>query len=63
MTALRNYLALPLAPAEPPKHHAWFRLGQVQAKSGDKAAARVSFGNALKGDPGNAEFKAALAGL
>lgn len=63
MTALRNYLALPLAPAEPPKHHAWFRLGQVQAKSGDKVAARVSFGNALKGDPGNAEFKAALAGL
>jgi tetratricopeptide (TPR) repeat protein len=61
--ALKTYLALPLAPAEPPKHHAWFRLGQVQAQAGDKVAARASFANALKGDPGNAEFKAALAAL
>lgn len=61
--ALRRYLALPLAPGQPPHHHAWYRLGQVQAHAGDKAAARVSFQNALKGEPGNAEFKAALSAL
>ena len=63
MAALKTYLALPLAPAEPPKHHAWFRLGQLQAKSGDKVAARASFVSALKGDPGNADFKTALGAL
>lgn len=61
--ALRKYLSLPLQPGQPPLHHAWFRLGQVQAKSGDTAAARISFERALKGDPGNADFKAALAAL
>lgn len=63
IAALKTYLALPQSAAEPPKHHAWYRLGQVQAKAGDKAAARASFANALKGDPGNADFKAALAAL
>lgn len=61
--ALRRYLALPLLPGQPPHHHAWYRLGQVQAHAGDKAAARVSFQNALKGDPGNDDFKAALSAL
>lgn len=61
--ALRRYLALPLAPGQPPHHHAWYRLGQVQAHAGDKAAARTSFQNALKGEPGNADFKAALSAL
>ncbi len=61
--ALRRYLALPLLTGQPERHHAWFRLGQVQAKSGDKTAARASFQKALKGDPGNADFKAALAAL
>lgn len=61
--ALRRYIALPLQPGQPEMHHAWYRLGQVQAQSGDKAGARTSFGHALKGDPGNADFKAALAAL
>jgi tetratricopeptide (TPR) repeat protein len=61
--ALRTYLALPMLPGQPEAHHAWFRLGQVQAHAGDKAAARISFGKALKGDPGNADFKKALAAL
>ena len=61
--ALRRYLALPLLPGQPEMHHAWYRLGQVQALAGDQLAARASFGNALKGDPGNADFKAALAAL
>lgn len=61
--ALRRYIALPLAPGQPPMHHAWYRLGQLQALSGDKVAARASFEKALKGEPGNADFKAALAAL
>jgi tetratricopeptide (TPR) repeat protein len=61
--ALRRYLALPLAPGQPPHHHAWYRLGQVQAHAGDKAGARASFQNALKGEPGNDDFKAALSAL
>ena len=61
--ALRRYLALPMVPGQPSMHHAWYRLGQVQSQAGDKLAARASFGNALKGEPGNADFKAALAAL
>lgn len=61
--ALRRYLLLPPAPGQPPHHHAWYRLGQVQAHAGDRDAARGSFRKALKGDPGNAEFKAALSAL
>lgn len=61
--ALRRYLALPLAPGQPPHHHAWYRLGQVQAHAGNKDAARVSFQNALKAEPGNDDFKAALSAL
>ena len=36
---------------------------ELQALAGDKAAARASFKEALKGEPGNADFKAALAAL
>ena len=61
--ALRKYLALPMQPGQPALHHAWFRLGQVQAKAGDPVAARASFQKALKGDPANADFKAALAAV
>jgi len=61
--ALRRFLALPAAAGEPPKHHAWYRLGQVQARAGDKDAARISFEQALKGEPGNSDFRAALASL
>lgn len=61
--ALRRFLALPAAAGEAPKHHAWYRLGQIQVQAGDKDAARVSFEHAIKGDPDNADFKAALAAL
>jgi tetratricopeptide (TPR) repeat protein len=61
--ALRRFLALPAARGEPPRHHAWYRLGQIQVQAGDKDAARISFEQALKGEPGNADFKAALAAL
>lgn len=61
--ALKRYLSLPVVAGQPALHHAWYRLGQIQAKAGDKAGARVSFGKALAGEPGNKEFKAALAAL
>ena len=61
--AMKKYIALPAQPGQPPMHHAWYRLGQLQAKAGDKASARGSFEKALKGEPGNADFKAALAAL
>jgi TolA-binding protein len=47
----------------PPAANAQYRLGQVQAQAGDKDAARASFQAALKGDPGNADIKAALSAL
>ncbi len=62
-SALKTYLVLPLAPGQPAMHHAWYRLGQIQAKAGDSAAARGSLEKALKGDPDNADVKAALAAL
>lgn len=61
--ALRRFLALPAAVGEPPKQHAWYRLGQIQAVAGEKDAARTSFEQAIKADPENADFKAALAAL
>lgn len=42
---------------------AWWRLGQIQAKQGDKAAARSSFQTALRLDPDNAEAKKDLEAL
>jgi tetratricopeptide (TPR) repeat protein len=61
--ALRRFLALPAAAGQPPKQHAWYRLGQVQAQAGDKDAARTSFEQAIKAEPDNGDFKAALAAL
>lgn len=61
--ALKRYLSLPLEANQPQAHHAWYRLGQIQASAGDTAAARASFQQALKGEPGNRDFKAALAAL
>jgi tetratricopeptide (TPR) repeat protein len=63
IAALRKYLTLPQAPGQPEAKHAWYRLGQVQARSGDSAAARASWQQALKLDPKFAEAKAELAKL
>lgn len=59
--ALEQYLRLPHAPNQPEPKHALYRLGQVQAQAGDRAAARASWQKALKLDPGFAEAKAELA--
>lgn len=61
--ALRHYLTLKPDAGQPPLHHAWYRLGQVLAHAGRKDEARAAYQNALKGEPGNADFKAALSAL
>jgi tetratricopeptide (TPR) repeat protein len=61
--ALKTFMGLPPAPNLPTAANAQYRLGQVQAHAGDKAAAKASFQAALKGDPDNADVKAALAAL
>ncbi len=45
---------------DPKDTNAWWRLGQIQAKQGDTAAARTSFQTALRLDPANAEAKKSL---
>lgn len=63
--ALREYLS-----GNPQRHdsdpkdtHAWWRLGQIEAKRGDVEAARGAFQAALRLDPANEEAKQALAAL
>jgi tetratricopeptide (TPR) repeat protein len=62
---LRRYLEAGLARGDndPKDTNAWWRLGQIQAKQGDKATARASFQTALRLDPENAEAKKDLAAL
>jgi len=63
--ALKRYLdgGLTRAENDPQDTNAWWRLGQIQAKQGDKATARASFQTALRLDPENAEAKKDLAAL
>jgi cytochrome c-type biogenesis protein CcmH/NrfG len=63
--ALKRYLdgGLTRAENDPQDTNAWWRLGQIQAKQGDKAAARTSFQTALRLDPDNAEAKKSLDAL
>ena len=58
--ALHRYLVLPQERGSTDSKHAWYRLGQVQAKAGHPDQARVSWQRALKVDPGFDEAKAAL---
>ena len=64
-SALKRYLSsgMVLAESDPSPTNAWWRLGQIQAKQGDKATARTSFQAALRLDPANAEAKKSLQGL
>lgn len=63
IVALKTYLGLPRTPSQPEAKHAWYRMGQVQARAGDPAAARASWQQALKLDPKFADVKAELAKL
>lgn len=62
---LKRYLDGGLARGDndPRDTAAWWRLGQIQAKQGDKATARASFQTALRLDPENAEAKKDLEAL
>ena len=62
---LKHYLDGGLARGDndPKDTAAWWRLGQIQAKQGDKATARASFQTALRLDPDNAEAKKSLDAL
>lgn len=63
IAALERFLTLNPQPGAPEPKHAWYRLGQLHAQAGDKAAARKAFDQALKLDPKFAEPKAELAKL
>jgi tetratricopeptide (TPR) repeat protein len=62
---LKRYLDGGLARGDndPRDTAAWWRLGQIQAKQGDTAAARMSYQTALRLDPANAEAKKSLDAL
>ncbi|WP_397607821.1 tetratricopeptide repeat protein [Silanimonas sp.] len=62
---LKHYLdgGLTRGDNDPRDTAAWWRLGQIQAKQGDTAAARSSFQTALRLDPANAEAKKDLEAL
>lgn len=63
VAAFHRFLALPEVRGQPEHKHAWYRIGQALALSGDKAAAREALQKALKIDPDLQEAKDALAGL
>lgn len=63
IAALQLYLKLPHAGNEPQNQHAYYRMGQLYAKAGQKAEARAALQSALKLDPGFKDAKAELAKL
>ena len=63
IAALQIYLKLPRTGKEPQNQHAYYRMGQLYAKAGQKASARAAFENALKLDPGFKDAKDELAKL
>ena len=65
VAGLKRYLdpALAKRDMDPSPANAWWRLGQIEAKGGDAAAARTAFETALKLEPDHAEAKKGLAAL
>jgi cytochrome c-type biogenesis protein CcmH/NrfG len=63
IAALQLYLKLPHTANEPQNKHAYYRLGQLYAKAGQKNEARVALQTALKLDPDFKDAKEALAKL
>lgn len=63
IVALKKYLGMPHSANEPQNKNAYYRLGQLYAKAGNKAQAKVAFQSALKLDPSYKEVKAELAKL
>lgn len=64
-TGLQRYLddGLVRGESDPKDTSAWWRLGQIEAKRGDTAAARAAFQTALRLDPGNEVVEQALQAL
>ncbi|MBC7843737.1 MAG: protein kinase [Gemmatimonadaceae bacterium] len=58
--ALREYIKGPILVTQPPADVAWWRLGQVLAKRGDVAGARVAYERAMALDSRAREAKASL---
>ena len=63
VAAFERFLALNPQPGAPEHKHGWYRMGQLHAQAGDKAAARRAFEQALKLDPKFAEPRDELAKL
>ena len=63
IAALKKYLGMPHSANEPQNKNAYYRLGQLYAKAGNKAQAKVAFQSALELDPSYKEVKAELAKL
>ncbi len=63
IAALKKYLGMPHSANEPQNKNAYYRLGQLYAKAGNKAEAKVAFQSALKLDPSYKEVKTELAKL
>jgi tetratricopeptide (TPR) repeat protein len=61
--ALRKCLAMTPAPDQPPHAAAHWRLGNIQEKQGDKAAARASYEASLKLDPNFRQAQESLKAL
>jgi tetratricopeptide (TPR) repeat protein len=57
---LRKYLDHTPRGDDPPLAGAWFRLGMIQEKRGDKAKAREHYQKSLELDPSNAEVRQGL---
>jgi tetratricopeptide (TPR) repeat protein len=63
VVALQKYLAMPHSGNDPQNKNAYHRLGQLYAKLGKKAEAKIALQAALKLDPKFADAKAELAKL
>ncbi len=61
--ALRRFVALPPREGSSSVASAYLRLGTIQAKRGERDAARASFSAGLKVDPKRSDLKEALAAL
>jgi cytochrome c-type biogenesis protein CcmH/NrfG len=63
IAALQKYIGMPHAANEPQNKNAYHRLGQIYAKLGKKAEAKVAFQKALKLDPKFSDAKTELGKL
>lgn len=61
--ALRRYLALPVQPGQPSHAAAHWRLGMIREAAGDPNGARREYESAVRLEPANADFQAALSAL